>query len=168
MDTKDDPSRTEVHEILSNERRQAVIEALVEDGPLELSELAERIGAIEAGESPPPRDQRQSVYVSLHQTHLPKLDDYGVVTYDLTSKEVALAAGAGPVVDLLDPEPTPRCPRLAVGAALVAHVAILGVAAAVGGLSAGDVAPVALVGAVAAGVALGYPAVTAARADGAE
>lgn len=80
-----------VHEILRNSRRRAVIEELesrVE--PVSLRELSERIAAAETGESPPPRNARQSVYNSLHQTHLPKLDDAGVIAYDPDRKTICL------------------------------------------------------------------------------
>ena len=52
--------------------------------------LSEAVATLETGEDPPPRNKRQSVYVSLHQTHLPKLDDLGIVVYDSESKEVSL------------------------------------------------------------------------------
>lgn len=40
--------------------------------------------------TPPPRSTRQSVYVSLYQTHLPKLDEFGIVAYDAADKQVTL------------------------------------------------------------------------------
>jgi uncharacterized protein with GYD domain len=77
----------EVHEILRNSRRQLVIEHLNQRmEPISLRVLAEDIAAIETGKSPPPRKARDSVYNSLHQTHLPKLDDMGVVEYDKDRK----------------------------------------------------------------------------------
>ncbi|MFC7044116.1 hypothetical protein ACFQH6_00675 [Halobacteriaceae archaeon GCM10025711] len=57
-------------------------------GELSAGELAERIASLETGETPPPRNARQSAYVSLHQTHLPKLDELGIVDYDSNSKVV--------------------------------------------------------------------------------
>lgn len=81
----------EIHDILRNGRRRAVIEFLSEhDGRATIRELSEYIATLESGENPPPRNVRQSVYVSLHQTHLPKLDGLGVVDYDTDSKEVEL------------------------------------------------------------------------------
>jgi hypothetical protein len=53
-----------------------------------VSDLAEYIAAVESGEDPPPRNIRQSVYVSLHQTHLPKLDKLGIADYDADAKTV--------------------------------------------------------------------------------
>lgn len=81
----------EVHDILRNDRRRAVIDFLSEgDGNATIRELSEHIAALESGEDPPPRNVRQSVYVSLHQTHLPKLEGLGVVDYDTDSKDVEL------------------------------------------------------------------------------
>lgn len=87
--------RTEVHEILRNNRRRAIVEILRETvGAISLRRLSELIAERETGESPPPRGQRESVYNSLHQTHLPKLDDWGVVAYDSDRKTIHLEEGA--------------------------------------------------------------------------
>ena len=84
-----------IHDVLRNDRRRVVLERLREGAGVEtVSDLAEHVGSVETGESPPPRNARQSVYVSLHQTHLPKLDDLGIVTYDSDGKTVELAARA--------------------------------------------------------------------------
>ncbi|MEF8822049.1 MAG: hypothetical protein V5A52_07210 [Halovenus sp.] len=81
----------EVHEILRNSRRRRVIEQLSHRlEPISLRALAEEIAAIETGESPPPRKARDSVYNSLHQTHLPKLDEMDVVEYDKDRKTITL------------------------------------------------------------------------------
>jgi hypothetical protein len=88
-------AETEIHDILRNDRRRRVLEHLQESvGTVTLRELAERIAAHESGESPPPRQLRESVYNSLHQTHLPKLDDENVVEYDKHRKTVSLQPGA--------------------------------------------------------------------------
>lgn len=81
----------DIHDVLSNERRQMVLTLLQEENePMTARELSERIAEIETGESPPPRNIRQSAYVSLHQTHLPKLDELGIVEYDQSTKTVSL------------------------------------------------------------------------------
>jgi hypothetical protein len=81
----------EIHEVLRNDRRRLALEALQEDdGRSTVGELSETVAARETGEEPPPRNKRQSVYVSLHQTHLPKLDELDIVAYDGESKEVHL------------------------------------------------------------------------------
>ncbi|AFK18245.1 ArsR family transcriptional regulator [Haloferax mediterranei ATCC 33500] len=92
MATTSEPglSETRIHEVLSNDRRRMAIEFL-QDGDLTLRELSERIAEAETGESPPPRNIRQSAYVSLQQTHIPKLVELGIVDYDDESKIVTLA-----------------------------------------------------------------------------
>lgn len=67
-------------------------------GTSTLRELSESIAAEETGESPPPRNIRDSVYASLHQTHLPKLDGLGIVEYDSNTKSVALTELADELV----------------------------------------------------------------------
>jgi len=81
----------EIHDVLSNERRQMVIDELRDAGEtMSARDLSENIAEHETGESPPPRNIRQSAYVSLHQTHLPKLDKLGIVEYDESDKTVTL------------------------------------------------------------------------------
>jgi len=73
----------QIHGILANERRRAVIERLdASPGTVTVRDLSTAIAAAETGKSPPPARVRESVYTSLHQTHLPKLHDIGVVDYD--------------------------------------------------------------------------------------
>lgn len=94
---------TEIHDVLRNDRRRLVLEELfdTEEGGT-VRDLAEYIASVEAEESPPPRNVRQSVYVSLHQTHLPKLDELGIVSYDGDTKEVRLDDHADAVAVYLD------------------------------------------------------------------
>lgn len=81
----------QIHDVLRNERRQRVLKRLKRTmGPLTVRSLAESIAEVESGESPPPRDVRRSVYNSLHQTHLPKLDSLDLVHYDRDRKTVSI------------------------------------------------------------------------------
>ena len=61
-----------------------------DENPMDVRELSERIAELETGESPPPRNIRQSAYVSLHQTHLPKLQKFGIVVYHDSTKDAEL------------------------------------------------------------------------------
>lgn len=83
--TKDEPlATTDVCELLRNARRQHVVRCLAEgDSPLEFSSLVDRVAAMEhAGEDGPiTAAERKSVYVALHQTHVPKLCNAGAVSY---------------------------------------------------------------------------------------
>lgn len=88
----DELEAVDIHDVLSNERRQMVLTLLREEGDDEMTarELSERIAELETEETPAPRNIRQSAYVSLHQTHLPKLDELGIIEYDQSSKSVRL------------------------------------------------------------------------------
>ena len=82
---------TEIHDLLRNERRRQVIKHLQDSiGKTTLRDLSEAIAEHETGESPPPKNIRNSVYNSLHQTHLPKLDQRGIVEYESDRKTIRL------------------------------------------------------------------------------
>ena len=88
----------DIHDVLRNERRRHTLELLRDNGETSsVRDLSEEVAALETGESPPPRNIRQSVYVSLHQTHLPKLDDLGIAVYDADAKRVTLTDRVGEV-----------------------------------------------------------------------
>jgi hypothetical protein len=75
----------EVFTLLSNSRRRSVLYVLYQaDGDLDLSELVRRVASCETGTPAAELDDdvTQSMYISLYQTHIPKLDDFGLVTYD--------------------------------------------------------------------------------------
>lgn len=81
----------EAHDILQNERRRRVLEHLLQRvGTVTVREVAEEVAAEETGTTPPPTDARWSVYNSLNQTHLPKLDRRGIVDYDRDRKTIEL------------------------------------------------------------------------------
>ena len=81
----------EIHDILRNWRRRMTIKELKSSaGPMTLRELAETLAEAETGESPPPRNVRNSVYNSLHQNHLPKLNEAGIIQYDSDRKTILL------------------------------------------------------------------------------
>lgn len=90
-------SQDDVFDILSSARRRFVLYYLRKKGePVELSELAVELAAWE-NETPIDeltKQQRKRVYVSLYQTHIQKLADAGIVTYDKDSGMVTLARGA--------------------------------------------------------------------------
>jgi hypothetical protein len=102
----DELEPAEIHDVLRNERRRLVIERLRNERDTEtVRDLSEYIASVESGEDPPPRNVRQSVYVSLHQTHLPKLDELGIVFYDSDAKEVSLAGRADEVAVYMEVVP---------------------------------------------------------------
>lgn len=74
-------SESELYRLLGNDRRRAVLRALVERDGVALDSLVDRL----VGETPPETRHdglARSLYVSLQQTHLPKLVASGVVEFD--------------------------------------------------------------------------------------
>lgn len=105
-DTVEELAETEIHDVLRNERRRLVLERLTNnDGPASVRELAEHVAAMEIGEETAPENRLQSVYVSLHQTHLPKLDELGIIDYDTDNKSVSLTERASQVTVYLEVVP---------------------------------------------------------------
>ena len=96
MQIRSDPlPETVIHDLLSNSRRKNTLRELrTRGGAVSVRELSEAIAADEAGTNPAPACVRESVYASLHQTHLPRLHELGVVEYDRTRKEVRTCRGA--------------------------------------------------------------------------
>jgi hypothetical protein len=90
-------SQDKVFEVLKSPRRRYALYYLKRaGGEAELSEITEQVAAWE-NEIPPAKlasEQRKRVYISLYQTHMPKLDDAGVVEYDQSRGVVELAANA--------------------------------------------------------------------------
>ena len=93
-------SRDQVFDILSSPRRRYVLYYLREyGGPVELTDLAEKLAAWENDttvEELPPQ-ARKRVYVSLYQTHVPKLQEAGLIEYDSDSGQLSLSERESPV-----------------------------------------------------------------------
>jgi hypothetical protein len=161
MNDEDQFDENEVYDILRNERRRHVLRYLRTNGDVaSIGDLADAIAETETGESPPPSDSRQSVYVSLHQTHLPKLDNLGVIEYDREERTVSLRPRADQIVARLEGasdehrEVARRFALVVLAVALGTLVLLVGTAATAPGVA----APVAAVGllVVAAVAALRY------------
>jgi hypothetical protein len=85
-------SADDIFHLLQNSRRRDVLAYLEETEQTTLRELAEHIAASENGVSVAGlrSAQRKRVYISLYQTHLPKLAAHGVIDYDKSRGTVAL------------------------------------------------------------------------------
>ncbi|MFC7201992.1 hypothetical protein ACFQJC_00550 [Haloferax namakaokahaiae] len=116
-----------VHDVLRNERRRLVLEQLRDEvSSQSVGTLAEHIAEVESGESPPPKNVRQSVYISLHQTHLPKLDALHIVSYDSVQKEVTLGSRADELDVYFDDPPVGALAAMSFVACLIGLVLVLG------------------------------------------
>lgn len=93
-----------VFEILSNTRRRMVLYYLRQyGGAASVQELAGEIAALENDVQIDDltRQQRKRVYVSLYQTHLPKLEETGIIEYDDDDGHVQLTDRAVEIDDYL-------------------------------------------------------------------
>jgi len=102
-------SRDRVFDILSSPRRRYVLYFLrTEPNPIQLTDLAEHVAAWENNTTVEElsTQQRKRVYVSLYQTHLPKLADAGLVEYDEDSGNVSIASKASEIDPYLGEQET--------------------------------------------------------------
>jgi len=86
-------SQDAAFDLLSNARRRLALKYLLEqDTPVGIDELAAHVAAVENDTEIEQLDekQRKRTYVSLYQTHIPKLAKAGVVEYDSDERTVAL------------------------------------------------------------------------------
>ncbi|SDN00716.1 hypothetical protein SAMN04487949_3143 [Halogranum gelatinilyticum] len=95
----------DVYRILSNRRRRYTLRYLLAHGTAEVRTLAEQIAAWEHDVDPNEvsYDQRRSVYNSLQQSHLPKLQAVNLVAFDKRAGTVELAEDGSEVQSYLGP-----------------------------------------------------------------
>lgn len=87
-----------VYEALAQPRRRYLCYSLLEDTEWTLAELASEIAAWES-DGPEVDDQRRNrVYVSLYHSHVPKLADQDVVSFDEETETVYPAENAEQVL----------------------------------------------------------------------
>ncbi|WP_042663193.1 hypothetical protein [Haloferax sp. ATB1] len=88
-------SKDELFRILSNSRRRQILYFLHRAGEaISLKQLAAMVAARENGTAVEDvtDEERQRVYISLYQTHLPKLESAGLVDYDDEERSVELVS----------------------------------------------------------------------------
>lgn len=78
------------YDVVGNTRRRACVEYLLGEGEsTSVSELVSYV--VEREDDPGDDSHRKSVYSSLRQTHLPKLEEYSIVEYDAETNTVTPA-----------------------------------------------------------------------------
>jgi hypothetical protein len=101
-------SRDQMFDILSSSRRRYTLYYLRQQRePVQLTDLAEELAAWENDTTVEELSSqaRKRVYVSLYQTHAPKLQEAGLITYDADTGEIALredAPGVEPFISNSD------------------------------------------------------------------
>lgn len=110
----DEPlSQDLVFDLLSSPRRRFVLYYLrSESESIALTTLADEVASWEY-ETPVEElteQERKRAYVSLYQTHIPKLDDAGIVAYDTDSGVVTLADQANTIEAYLPRADGPEIP----------------------------------------------------------
>ncbi|WP_254768562.1 DUF7344 domain-containing protein [Salinilacihabitans rarus] len=86
-------TQAELFDVFSNARRRRTVEYLKrQNGSCDLSSLVEHVAAWENDADPEEvtRAQRRRVYISLYQTHLPMLEDHGIIDWDPDGHEIEL------------------------------------------------------------------------------
>jgi hypothetical protein len=117
-------------DVFSNARRRKVLLYLDErsDGRADINDVAARTAADELGVpvDEVDDDDRRRLYVSLHQAHVPKLEEHGFVRYDRSDNVVSITDRGERVVDYLDPTTRDRSrwPDVTLAASLVAGAAV--------------------------------------------
>ncbi|MBV0925477.1 hypothetical protein KTS45_14815 [Halomicroarcula limicola] len=100
-----DLAKDDIFHLLQNRRRRDALRYLEgEDEEVRMRDLAEQVAAWEHDTTVQAltSDERQRVYIALYQSHLPKLDDEGVIEYNQSRgivKRTAVADQLSPYLD---------------------------------------------------------------------
>lgn len=99
-------SKDEIFEVLSSGRRRLLLYHLYRrGGEAGLRELAEDAAGEEFGE-PLDEDQIKRIYIAFYQTHVPKLEDVGFVSYAPEEQHVTLEDEVTQIARVLPDEAT--------------------------------------------------------------
>jgi hypothetical protein len=82
VETQVQLSKSEIFGVLQNDRRRCVLEILRNQGKQSIRSLSEEIAYIESQTEEPKSNLRKSIYVSLLQTHIPKMESMGIILYN--------------------------------------------------------------------------------------
>lgn len=89
-------TQAELFDVFSNARRRRTVQYLKrQGGSCDLAPLVEQVAAWENDIHPDEvtRTQRRRVYISLYQTHLPMLEEHGIVDWDPDDHAIELLPG---------------------------------------------------------------------------
>jgi hypothetical protein len=87
-------SQSDIFGILQNDRRRNVLQILRTQGSQSVRSLSEEIARLETETEEPKSSVRKSIYVSLLQTHIPKMESLEILNYDRANDTVELLPAA--------------------------------------------------------------------------
>ena len=96
----------QVYHLLQNERRRNVLRYLHDaEGTVSMRDIAEQVAAWENDSTVQAitSSERQRVYIPLYQSHLPKLDEEGIIEYDQSRGTVRKTDAADVLYEYLEP-----------------------------------------------------------------
>lgn len=93
-----------VYDVLAHPRRRYLCYGLLSESERSLTDLARKIAAWEddVPESAVSDDRRDRVYLALYHTHVPKLVEKGVVSFDSDDGTISTAENARQVLSVLE------------------------------------------------------------------
>ncbi len=110
MNSTEGLTKDEVFDVLSSSRRRLILYHLHRrSGRGNLRTLARDTAIGEVGE-PVDNEVVKRFYISLYQTHIPKLEETGLVVYDAEEKSVVLTDRVADIAEVLNEETTPDRP----------------------------------------------------------
>lgn len=96
--TEDGLTQADLFDVFSNARRRRTVRYLkLTNGSCDLAPLVEQVASWENDVDPEDvtRAQRRRVYISLYQTHLPMLEEHGIVEWDADGHTIELLPSEG-------------------------------------------------------------------------
>ncbi|WP_227357609.1 DUF7344 domain-containing protein [Haladaptatus salinisoli] len=99
----------QIYHLLQNERRRSILRYLKKtEGQVAMRDLAEQVAAWENNTTVQAlsSNERQRAYIPLYQSHLPKLDEKGIIEYDQSRGTVQKTDAAEILYNYLEPHET--------------------------------------------------------------
>jgi hypothetical protein len=87
-------SKSDIFGVLQNDRRRCILELLYKQEKLSIRSLSEEIARMESGAEEPNSSIRKSIYISLLQTHIPKMESLNLIIYSREKDSVELLPAA--------------------------------------------------------------------------
>ncbi len=88
-------------DVLEDARRRHTLRILSESGvSMALADIAAEIASLERPDSDegPDWERIERIYISLYHCHVPKLDDHGLVEFDIARRTAAIADAVSPAI----------------------------------------------------------------------